>query len=255
MQIQDFAAKFGSDTIPWRLFVPKDAGRDYCVLWLQGWTSSMDSHREGVARIAQQTTLPFATLDYAGHGLHQTPLEDSTRKQQLEEVIAVFDELTARGYQKIIAIGGSFGAYMAALLTAQRPVQAVILRAPANYVDNEFQLPHRETASYKDPAAWIGAKVSDPELLNGSAVEAITSFEGFVYVLEHELDHDVPARLPQTYFAAAKKGNYFIIPHTGHSPKLMPNPEKHFAYIEHVVGAILKAIQLQDNLSRNQIGS
>jgi esterase/lipase len=250
MQIQDFTLKTTTDTTPWRLFTPKDASKEYCVLWLQGWSSAMDSHREGVERMAQQTGMPFATLDPAGHGKHPTPIEQSTRQQQHEEVVAVFDELKQQGYDKVIVIGGSFGAYMAVLLSAKRPVHTLILRAPANYPDAEFTLPYAKTSSFnRAPEESFAARRTDKSLLSNTAMQAVRAFDGFVYILEHELDDEIPTIVPKRYFAVAKKGNYLIIPNTKHSPKLMPNPQRHFDYIEHVIAAILKAIQLQDNLA------
>lgn len=209
----------------------------------------MDSHRDGVARMAEQSGVTFATLDPAGHGTHPMPLEESTRKQQHEEVVAVFDELKKRGYQKIIVIGGSFGGYMASLLAAKRPAHALVLRAPANYIDEEFELRYKDTLRHRDLEAYERHVRSDDRLLDTAATKAIRSYDGFVYVLEHELDEVVPSRVVKSYFDAAKRGNYLIIPKTKHSPKLMRDAQNHFSYIEHVVVAIIKAIKLQDTLA------
>jgi len=67
--------------------------------------------------------------------------------------------------------------------------------------------------------------------------------------MEHELDEQVPRIMPQVYFKNAKRGNYLIVPKTMHSPKLMNNPAPHFAYIEHIVMSIIKAVQMQDALA------
>lgn len=245
MQIVDFDTAADKVVVPWRLFTPNDSVQEYCVLWLQGWTSSMDSHFEGVKRMAKNTRISFATFDYAGHGKHTVKLEDSTRHQQHNEVVAVFDALKERGYKKIIVIGGSFGGYMAALLTGVRPVHAVVLRAPAMYADIEFKTRHAETAKWKNPDRHQYDKATDAYINDNEAVRAIQKFEGFTYVLEHELDEQVPRVMPRTYFDNAKYGNYFIIPKTKHSPKLMGNPQPHFDYIEHIVISIIGAIKLE----------
>lgn len=208
----------------------------------------MDSHREGVIRMAEQTDTTFATLDYAGHGLHKVPLEESTRKQQHDEVVAVFDELKKRGYEKIIVIGGSFGGYMAALLVGKRHAHTAVLRVPAIYDDNEFELQHKQTKRWQNPAVYQQEKATAPYILDNDAVRSVASFDGFTYVIEHELDEQVPKIMPQTYFNNAKHGNYLIVPKTMHSPKLMKNPEKHFAYIENFVIAIIQAAKMQDEL-------
>mgnify|MGYP002409848095 FL=1 len=224
------------------------ATKEYAVLWLQGWTSSMDSHREGVERMARTTGVTFATLDPAGHGLHELPLEQSTRKMQHEEVIAIYDELVKLGYKKIIVIGGSFGGYMAALLTGKRPVHAAVLRAPAMYDDTEFELEHSKTRRWQNPLKGQEEKADQPYIHDNEALRSINNFDGQVFVLEHELDEQVPRIMPEMYFKHAKHGNYLLVPKTMHSPKLMKNPQPHFAYIEHLVVSIVKAIQLAANL-------
>lgn len=249
MTVEDFDVAAQKVVVPWRLLTPDDSTHEYCVLWLQGWTSSMDSHFEGVKRMSDKTKIPFATLDYAGHGRHQVKLDDSTRHQQHNEVVAVFDELKKRGFKKVIVIGGSFGGYMAALLAGVRPIHAVVLRAPAMYVDTEFDTRHAETAKWKNPDRDQHDKATDAYINDNEAVRAIQKFEGFTYVLEHELDEQVPQAMPRTYFENAKYGNYFIIPKTKHSPKLMDNPQPHFAYIEHVVISIIEAIKLENGLT------
>jgi len=251
MKTEDFILELATDSTPWRLFRPDGSDEEYCVLWIQGWTSSMDSHKPGVERMANRTGLAFATLDYAGHGLHELPLEESTRKQQHEATVAVFDELAKHGFEKIIVIGGSFGGYMTALLTGVRPVHAAVLRAPAMYADDEFAIPHKQTRKWQNPDKDQHEKTKDAYIDDNEAVRSIQNYEGFTYVLEHELDEQVPKVMPMTYFKNAQYGNYTIIPNTMHSPKLMKNPQQHFEYIEHVIAGIVEAIQLQANLKPN----
>lgn len=249
MKIEDFTLEQAGDSIPWRLFTPANATKEFCVFWIQGWSSSMDSHREGVERMVQQTSLVFATLDPAGHGLHSTPMEETTRRQQSEEVIAIYDELVKLGFKKIIVIGGSFGGYLTALLVGKRPVHAAVMRVPANYPDDEFELQYKDTLEKKkDYEAYLANKSADERLVNSMATKAIQNYDGFVYIVEHELDEVVPAKIPKHYYAAAKHGNYLIVPNTKHSPKVMKDPQSHFAYIEHVVISIVKAIQMQETL-------
>jgi len=207
----------------------------------------MDSHREGVMRLVEQTGIAFATMDYAGHGQHTVPLEDSTRKQQHDEVVAVYDALAGLGYKKIIVIGGSFGGYMAALLVGKRPAHAAILRVPAIYDDAEFALPHSQTKRWQNIDSYQD-KASASYIEDNEAVRGIAHFEGFTYVLEHELDQVVPKIMPQTYFSHAKHGNYLIVPKTSHSPKQMSDPQKHYAYIEHLLASLVQAIVMQDDL-------
>lgn len=220
MKINDYSLK---DDTPWRLFTPDNAHEGWAVLWPQGFTSTIDGHSEGCERMSTASRFPFAMLDYAGHGSHPVPLEKATRKQQFAEVRGVYDELVSRGLDKIIVIGGSFGGYMAALLAGVREPQSVVLRAPANYQDHEFDYPYVETTESKEGETKdLYRKRVDNNYTN-QATQALQSYDGTVYILEHELDSVVLANIPKSYYHAAKHGNYILIRGLGHAPSLTPN--------------------------------
>lgn len=210
----------------------------------------MDSHLDGVKRMATSLDVPFVTMDYAGHGLHSQSLETTTRKQQHDEVTAIYDEIKKLGYEKVIVIGGSFGAYMTALLAGARPVHAVVLRAPAAYLDDEFATTYSNTARYTNPKSHQEAKEQGYSGAN-KGFDAIKKHTGSVHVIEHELDSVIPKLIPLTYFECAKHGNYHLIPATDHSPKLMSDPEKHYKLIENTLISIILSIQLQEQLGFN----
>lgn len=233
-----------NDPTPWVVVSPND-DKEWCVLWLQGWTSTIEGHLEGITRMAESSDVSFAMMDYAGHGGHPVALDDSTKSQQLTECLVAYDTLTKQGYQNIIVIGGSFGGYMAALLAGKRNPAAVILRAPAVYKDEEFELPFSQTPRWgetSDEDSKLRRRVTKDSPF--TAITAIHNYQGPVWVMEHELDTVVPKNVPTAYFEAAQQGNYIVVPNTEHSPKTMANPEKHFIYIEHLLVSIIKAIQL-----------
>jgi len=233
-----------NDPTPWVIVSPND-DKTWCVLWLQGWTSTIEGHLEGITRMSKASGVSFAMMDYAGHGTHPVSLDESTKQQQFIECLAAYDQLVANGYKNIIVIGGSFGGYMAALLVGKRTPASVILRAPAAYVDSEFELPYAQTAQKLPDGRHKYSFEKSPKLhLQSSSFTAVAQYDGPVYVLEHELDEVIPAIIPQTYFTRAKHGNYLIVPSTEHSPKTMPNPQKHFDYIEHLLVSIIESIKL-----------
>ncbi|HEY0891636.1 MAG TPA: YqiA/YcfP family alpha/beta fold hydrolase, partial [Cellvibrio sp.] len=160
-----------------------------------------------------------------------------------EEVMAVYDELGKLGYKKIIAIGGSFGGYMAALLASKRELACLVLRAPANYPDDELETPYRDTAAgMKAEAHRIFRKSIDVHFWN-SATEGVANHNGYTYVIEHAEDEVIDSSIPKSYFNAAKHGNYILIPGVKHSPKQMPNPEHYYQLIEMWIETIVKAIK------------
>lgn len=227
------------DGIPWRLYEPSNANSGWAVLWLQGFTSTIEGHDEGVMRMSQDTKTTFAMLNYAGHGDSPIALEDATRKQQFEEVCDVYDQLVGRGYSKIIVIGGSFGGYMAAMLVGERTAATLVLRAPANYKDEEFHLPYRQTTEGTDQEAKDLWRQSIDSNYSNNAIEAVRKFTGMTYVIEHEKDSVINSAIPKSYFNAAKKANYIVIPGLDHSPKLMDKPQVYFDIIERWINTII----------------
>lgn len=236
MRISDYNLEDGT---PWRLFAPEDAKKDWAVLWLQGFTSTIEGHSEGCIRMSNYSKVTFAMLDFAGHGKSPVPLAEATRKQQLSQVLAVYDELTERGFTKIIVIGGSFGAYLAALIPAQRQPQVIVLRAPANYKDEEFELSYSETIEGRDKDAVDLYRVSIDENYSNNAVESLRAFEGETYILEHEKDSVISSAIPRSYYMAAQRGNHIVIRGLDHSPKLLPNAQEYFDVIEHWLQTII----------------
>lgn len=229
------------DGTPWRLVVPDSANSDWCVLWLQGFTSTVEGHTDGVIRMSEATNTAFALLDYAGHGTNPIPLEQATRHQQHDEVVAVYDELVKRGYKHIIASGGSFGGYMAALLAGKRDLAALMLRAPANYTDDEFELPYNETSRHTGGAAHNLYRQNIDMGFRNTPINAVESYGGLTYVVEHGEDEVIHSSIPKSYFNAAKHGNYIVIPNLKHAVKRMPNPEHYHKLVEMWVEAVVNA--------------
>lgn len=228
-----------NDGTPWRLFVPDGAHGGWAVLWLQGFTSTIRGHSEGCERMSAASRVPFAILDYAGHGDHPIALAEATRNQQFEEVCAVYDELVKLGLDKIIVIGGSFGGYMAALLAGARKPRVIVLRAPANYNDEEFSNPYSETIEFRfGEAKDLYGKSIDISYSN-RATKALHAFDGESFIIEHGADTLINAAIPRSYFHAAKYGNYITIPGLEHSPKLMPKAADWYGVIENWIQAII----------------
>jgi hypothetical protein len=230
-----------ADGTPWRLIKPDKSDDEWCVLWLQGFTSTIDGHMERVIRMAKAANITYAMLNYAGHGDHPTVLDEATRKQQLDEVVAVYDELVKLGYNKIMASGGSFGAYMAALLSGQRELESLTLRAPACYPNGEFETPFKDTATKlrrrdRDFFKEVVEKEAD-----NFAIKAVQSYSGQVFVMEHSKDESVHPSVPRAYFSAAECGSYILIPGLHHSPRTMDDPGRGYELVEMWQKAIVDA--------------
>lgn len=247
MNVTETTLDIPNDPTPWLRVRPNDS-KEYCVLWLQGWTSTIEKHRDLLTRLADRTSVTFAMLNYAGHGNHPIPLEETTREQQFREALFAYDKLKSEGYKHIIVCGTSFGGYLAALLSAERTPYAVILRAADAHLDDEFTVLQKELAARPlEERRQFRRAVSKES--NLQAISAIKKFDGSVYVVEHEIDSIIPRNIPRAYFAAAKRGNYIVIPATDHSPARMANPPLHFAYIEEAIVSIVNLIKKEVDLS------
>lgn len=238
MKTEDFNL---ADNTHWRLYKPENAIDNWAVLWLQGFTSTIDGHNEGCTRLSSVSSIHFAMLNYAGHGDHPVRLEDATREQQFDEVCAVYDELTKMGFSKIIVIGASFGGYMAALLAKAKKPEVIVLRAPANYQEKEFRLPYSDTIESRDEEAKDLYRQSIGNDYSNNAVEAIRQFDGATYIIEHEKDCVINASIPKSYYNGAKHGNYILIPGLDHSPRLVKNPDTYINIIERWLSTIIYA--------------
>lgn len=245
VSVKDYKLKL--DSTPWRLITPVSADVDWCVIWLQGYTSAMDSHLESVKRMVAISGIAFATVDVAGHGMHPQSLDTATREQQLTELVGVYDELRASGYEKMVVVGNSFGGYMSALLCGKRSFAALILRAPAMFKDEEFTLPYQDTPRGKTNSVtpekewWLHVTNET----SNQALRCVKQFDRPVYVMRHELDNVVPEPVARAYFDVAQLGNYIVVPGIGHFPAQATRPQSYYTYIEHWIVSIVQAVQIQ----------
>jgi pimeloyl-ACP methyl ester carboxylesterase len=224
------------------VIVEQNSDKDWAVLWLQGWRSTIEGHFETIEKLAHKSNMTFAMIDYAGFGQHSTPLPETTRERQHFEVVAAYDELKRRGYKNIIASGNSFGSYMSALLASKRELAGVILRAPAIYDDQEFTVKQKD----RDDAAYQAFKKSIHPESPLAALHAIHSYNGPVYVFEHGADEVIPRNIPQSYFANAAQGSYLYIHGAPHTPKTTSEPQKYYDYIETAIISVLALLRQQN---------
>jgi dienelactone hydrolase len=84
------------------------------------------------------------TFDLHGHAATSEFQAAVTREENLADVVTAYDYLaglTNVNADAIGVVGSSYGGYLAALLTAVRPVQWLALRAAALYRDEDWTKP------------------------------------------------------------------------------------------------------------------
>jgi len=234
-----------NDPSPYVIVEPKNPKSDWCVLWIGGWTSAIDKHYGGLVRMADMSGVSFAMMEFAGFGQHPIALGDSTKAQQIVEARYFYDFLREE-YKKIIVIGGSFGAYVAAQLSDKNPA-AIVLRVPAIHDDQHEYIPYRRLKEDgndddKDYARLYAERWNEnaPHVFD-KTLKPLGEYEGMVYVIRHENDEEVPRWIPDLYFQTAKRGNYMLVPGAGHAPMTTnaAAPQKYYDYIEKMVTDIV----------------
>ncbi len=172
------------------------------------------------------------TFDMRGHGATGGELEQLSRQDFLTDVTAAYDFLAAQpgvDASRITVIGSSFGGYMTALLSAERPVHAVVLRVPADYRDEQFDIPLVEAKQRQGGFEW---KTMPHDKTETAALRAIHVFKGRILIVESEKDEVVPGALVKSYGNAAsfpERLTYAVMigaPHTTHKfPKFVAQYE------------------------------
>lgn len=171
------------------------------VLFVHGWGGNQE---QDLARAHEVIGLGCIclTFDLRGHNRTQSQRETVTRPQNLHDLVAAYDTLVGvHGVDpgSIAVVGSSYGGYLAALLTTQRPVRWLALRAPALYKDADWNLPKRQLHVDAQFAAFRRSAVAPAD---NRALAACAGFGGDVLIVESELDEIIPPAVIKNYKGA-----------------------------------------------------
>lgn len=170
------------------------------ALFLHGW----DACRQAMSGpLAEAASLGFTCLDYdlRGHGATEDQRATVTPRQSLDDAIAAYDDLLASpgvDASAVALVGASFGGWLAALLTAHRPVRWLVLRVPALYPDSCWDLPKAAL----DDQALARYREARPSAASDRALAACAAFEGEVLVVWSGRDEVLPDCLAPAFQAA-----------------------------------------------------
>lgn len=204
------------------------------VMLVHGWDGSQEQYLARAHAIAALGCICL-TFDLRGHARDKAHRDSVTREDNLNDMLAAYDLLTghpAVDASSVAVVGSSYGGYLATILSAQRPVRWMALRAPALYQDADWlvskqHLDRQEIARYR-------ALKHEPESNRALAASAV--FEGDVLLVESELDHVVPHPVIENYRAAflrTRSMTYRVIRDADHA---LAKPEWSEAY----TGMLLK---------------
>lgn len=190
------------------------------VLFIHGWGGAQDANDVRLARQLVADGFHCLTFDLAGHGRSEGRVEDFTVGQFLVQVVAAYDRLAA-GTPPYVC-GSSFGAYLALLLSAQRPVAGLGLRVPANYPDEILNGPPVATyIASGSPREWRSQPCGPAE---NRALAALASFAGPVQLLAAGRDETIPCQTTENFISAARPGalQYHLLAEATHTLYAIP---------------------------------
>ncbi len=188
------------------------------VLFVHGWGGSQEQYLARAREIAAVGCVCL-TFDLRGHVQTRSRYETVSREHNLRDVLAAYDLLAGHAQvdsSAIAVVGSSYGGYLAAILTALRPVKWLALRAPALYKDSDWNLPKQQLRKEQNLEAYRLQPVLPEE---SRALRACTAFQGDVLIVESEHDAIVPRQVLINYreaCAQARSLTYRVIEGADH---------------------------------------
>lgn len=171
------------------------------MLFAHGWGGSQRQDLERARDIAGLGCVCM-TFDLRGHERTREQQDVVTREHSLHDLVAAYDLLVERpgvDRESVGVIGVSYGGYLAALLTAMRPVRWLAIRTPALYPDGGWDVPKRTLNCDPQLPVFRRSRVSWKD---NRALNACAMFRGDVLIIEAEHDALVPHAVIENYVTA-----------------------------------------------------
>lgn len=178
------------------------------LLFIHGFRSDRSGYRERAEAASAASGAACLTFDLSGHGHSAGDLSRLTRRDHLADTVAAYDELVSRGGAdagRIGVCGASYGAYLACLLTAERPVKRILLRAPALYDDRDLDVPLGQTVR------------SDAGVHTALLAASLGRFPGDTLILESGADEVIPHAVIDAYRQIAPHARHCVIDGATHA--------------------------------------
>lgn len=193
------------------------------IVFVHGLGSNRRGYVEYGERAAAQLGASCLALDLGGHGLSPGEADDISPAEHLQDVLAAWDELTARygaDSGRIGVCGSSYGACLAALAVQHRKVARLLLRAPTIVVDDDLARPLRLRSRGRDPA-------SASVLLGG-----LNRFHSPALVVESGNDEVIPHETVEAYLHALPAAGHAVIANATHA---LSRPEWREVFIQQLL--------------------
>lgn len=174
------------------------------VIFIHGWRGNKESN-EGYVQALEKLGYLCKNIDLPGHGECEGDINTLTRKDFLEFMLTIYDEFVKDIHadkESISIVGTSFGGYLALLMSKERKIHSIALRAPADYPDENFDSAQRLFAGDNQAMlVWRKTKRAYPET---KSLMALHNFMGKILIVESEHDEIVPKETIENYCAAVQ---------------------------------------------------
>lgn len=174
------------------------------VLFVHGWGGNQHQYLARARKIAGLGCVCM-TLDLRGHAGTSPQHETVSREDNLRDVLAAYDKLAAHQQvdpASIALVGSSYGGYLATILSTLRPAKWLALRAPALYMDKDWDRPKRQLHKDQDLQAYRRQVLTADA---NRALRACSAFQGDMLLVESEHDQVIPHAVIISYRDAAKQ--------------------------------------------------
>lgn len=174
------------------------------ILFLHGWESRQDRFFRDARKFSALGYICL-TFNMRGHGESDGDVTQLSRQDFLDDTIAAYDFLAKTegvDVNRVIVIGSSFGGYLAPLLSKERSLYSLVLRAPANYPDVGFELPHYGRGSLiydNNPTGETEWRHAVRGYTETRSLAALHDFPGKVLLVESGKDEVVPHEVIESY--------------------------------------------------------
>jgi uncharacterized protein len=189
------------------------------LIFIHGWKSNKEGNDKRSMIISEQGFICL-TLDLGGHGESEGSTGDFSREDHLDDIKTAYDYLTKLpevDTEKIGVIGSSYGGYLAAASTNFLKYRWLILRVPALYFDDRFDVPTEKLINEDETGEAFKSSNLTPE--KSLALKGASKFPGEILIIESEKDSVIPHSVIENYlkFMDDSKLTYKIMKGAGHS--------------------------------------
>lgn len=186
------------------LIMPENSGLVPAVIFFPGMTSNQDGYVPIAQRLTQLGIAGLA-LSLRGRGTSEGDFNTLNIHDMMADGLTSYDFLIGRegiDIERIGICGASVGANVAALVSKDKKVKSLILRAPAIYSEQMMGMTFAETMA-------VEGKLFNnlDDVVDTPPVRAISQFQGSLLVIASGNDLIIPARMPEAYFSQALKAS------------------------------------------------